>query len=190
MVAAALLAACASCGNDAADPPMALRTPEVAAADPPPRTDSTATATAAEAASVANGRSDDLDPEPKNLREMDVHEMDLAELDLAELGLIEENPLGGCAGCHVDVEDELKGSIHLAEEVGCVECHGPSDEHVRDENNEAKPDEVFARKDIDRLCGDCHGCSRPRTAKAAAATAADPKVCTDCHHAHNLTIVE
>ena len=95
------------------------------------------------------------------------------------LGTTRPNPFAGCTMCHVDVEDELKGSTHVAKRVGCVTCHGPSKGHVADENNEVKPDERFAKKDTDRLCGRCHKCSRPAPERPAAR-----KVCTGCHGAH------
>ena len=97
------------------------------------------------------------------------------------------NPLGGCDMCHVDVEDELTGNAHHAEGVGCVECHGPSEGHVADENNEVLPDRVFARKDVDSFCEKCHECSRP-TAAEPATTPEDRKVCTECHGAHDLVL--
>lgn len=89
------------------------------------------------------------------------------------------NPFAGCTMCHVDVEDELEGGTHVAKRVGCVACHGPSKGHVADENNEVKPDELFPKKDTDRLCGRCHKCSQP-----AAERPAQRKVCTECHGAH------
>ena len=167
VVAVALLAACSSCQKDAGDLRAASQTPNVTAAGPVPPADPV---------TVADGPPDDVNP----------GETGPSEMDLGDEESVEANPLGGCAACHVDVEDEMKGTIHLAEEIGCIECHGPSDGHVRDENNEVKPDEVFARKDVDRLCGECHQCSRPRGGEPAAEPPADRKVCTDCHQPHSL----
>ena len=167
--AAALLVAGASCRNDVSDP--------ATAADP---------ATTADPVRIADSRPDHVAPSnhvaPGN--DMDLRDVDLADIDLADMESIDANPLGGCTSCHVDIEDELRVSVHLIEEVGCVECHGPSDGHVRDENNEVPPDEVFARKDVDRLCGECHKCSRPK----AEPPPPDRKVCTDCHHPHTLAL--
>ena len=101
-------------------------------------------------------------------------------------GAADENPLAGCTMCHIDVEDEFVGGVHFAEKVGCKKCHGPSEGHVADENNEVKPDELFARKDVDRLCGKCHECPRPKEPKPAPA---EPrKVCTECHGAHEFPV--
>lgn len=125
-----------------------------------------------------------------------------AEQDVAEEGPVDEeptgkclveeistdkNPLAGCQQCHVDIEDEYAVSLHFKQKASCKDCHGPSEGHLADENNEVKPDEVFARKDVDRLCGECHECSRP--------TATEPpeqrsKVCIDCHGPHDLAPVK
>jgi len=96
------------------------------------------------------------------------------------------NPLAGCTLCHVDIEDEYVGSTHYNEGVACTKCHGPSEGHLADENNEIKPDELFAREDVDRLCGVCHDCPRPEPDKPPA----EPKVCTDCHGPHDVALLE
>jgi len=95
------------------------------------------------------------------------------------------NPFGGCDTCHVDIEDEFAGTAHHAEGVGCVECHGPSDGHIADENNDVLPDRLHTRNDIDPFCTKCHECSRP-PATEAQSSEAKPKVCIDCHGAHDL----
>ena len=95
------------------------------------------------------------------------------------------NPLAGCTLCHVDIEDEYIGSTHYEEAVACTKCHGPSEGHVADENNEIKPDELFAREDADRLCGACHDCPRPKPDKPSP----EPKVCTDCHGPHDIAFL-
>ena len=104
----------------------------------------------------------------------------------SKAGAADENPLAGCTMCHIDVEDEFVGGLHYNEKVGCKKCHGPSEGHVADENNEVKPDELFARKHVDRLCGTCHECPRPKEPKPAPA---EPrKVCTECHAAHEFPV--
>ena len=97
-----------------------------------------------------------------------------------------KNPLAGCQQCHVDIEDEYSPSLHFKEKVACTECHGPSNGHLADENNEVKPDELFARKDVDRLCGRCHECERPAEVKRIPKSSPEHKVCTDCHGHHDL----
>jgi len=94
------------------------------------------------------------------------------------------NPLAGCQMCHVDVEDEFIGSVHYKEKVGCVKCHGKSDGHIADENNEVLPDRLFTRQNVDALCESCHECIRTEEAEPAA----ERKICTDCHGAHDLVL--
>lgn len=94
---------------------------------------------------------------------------------------------GGCDMCHVDVEDELVESVHYTEGIGCVKCHGPSEGHSADENNDVKADQIYANEEIDTFCGSCHECSRPKVAASAATPAAERKLCTGCHDAHSLS---
>lgn len=99
-------------------------------------------------------------------------------LDAVSISL-QANPLAGCTMCHVDVEDRLANSRHFVNKVGCQTCHGPSEGHLADENNEVKPDQLFTRENVDRLCKLCHECSRPHEALKA------PEVCVDCHGHHD-----
>ena len=98
---------------------------------------------------------------------------------------LQPNPLAGCSLCHVDVEDEYVGTEHFKESVGCKTCHGPSKGHLADENNEVKPDEMFARKNVDRLCAECHDCDRPEPTKTLKGKDKNAPVCIDCHGHHD-----
>jgi len=95
------------------------------------------------------------------------------------------NPLAGCVTCHADVETAYKAGGHNGEDVDCVTCHGASEGHVADENNEVKPDELYARKDVDRLCGHCHDCTREKGATPPPDPGTQRPVCIDCHGAHD-----
>jgi hypothetical protein len=103
---------------------------------------------------------------------------------LASLPTISKNPLAGCRQCHVDVEEQYVGGVHYKENVACTRCHGPSEGHIADENNEVKPDELFARDDVDRLCGECHECFREDDADPPG----ERKVCTECHGSHETVV--
>jgi hypothetical protein len=92
----------------------------------------------------------------------------------------------GCDLCHIDVADEMVGTRHLAKGIGCVRCHGPSRGHVQDENNQVRPDRVFARNDVDKFCGKCHRCKRPEAAKPRDRSKAADKTCTECHGSHRV----
>ncbi len=99
--------------------------------------------------------------------------------------MAEKNPLAGCQMCHVDIEDEYLGSMHYEQMVACVDCHGPSTGHLADENNEVKPDERFARADVDGICNVCHDCPRDVTPEEKAQPKARRPVCIDCHGPHD-----
>jgi len=102
---------------------------------------------------------------------------------------LQPNPLAGCSLCHVDVEDEYVGTMHFKESVGCKTCHGPSKSHLADENNEVKPDEAFARKNVDRLCSECHDCDRPDPIRTPKGKDKKSLVCIDCHGHHDQKLV-
>jgi hypothetical protein len=88
--------------------------------------------------------------------------------------------------CHIDVADETVGTRHHAKGIGCVKCHGPSIDHVRDENNEVKPDRVITQKDVDKFCARCHECSRPQSARPPTAKKQGAIICTTCHGTHKV----
>jgi hypothetical protein len=159
--------------------------------------------TGADPAAVASARREMQDPpatdepacradEPPDSGGIDLDDLDLSQLDFSDLSLDdlepeETNPLAGCTICHVDVGDEFAESKHHREEITCTDCHGPSEGHAADENNRVKPDEVFLHADVDRLCGDCHDCSRPGPTKPSDPAPEGWKVCTECHGSHELT---
>jgi len=97
--------------------------------------------------------------------------------------------LGGCVICHVDIADALARTKHERASIGCVTCHGLSKGHVKDENNEVKPDRVFPRHEIDPWCDGCHftTCSHAEADKPLP-KGARRRTCVDCHGAHNARI--
>jgi len=132
-------------------------------------------------------RADDApDSDRMDLDDVDLSQLDFSDLSLDDLDPEDANPLAGCTICHVDVGDEFAGSRHHREEITCTDCHGPSEGHAADENNAVKPDEVFFREDVDRLCGECHDCSRPGPTKPPDPVPDGWKVCTECHGSHEL----
>jgi len=172
-----LIGVCTSCQKDTANPPTARSCKPTVAASPNPTVAVPSTPVDEDARAEPPADEDDADP----LAGMDPEL--LAQLAEAEAAAAAEEQAGACGTCHVDVADDFQGSLHQSEEVGCMECHGPSEGHVEDENNEVKPDEVFARADVDRLCGECHKCPDP-AAKRKPGPGAKHKVCTDCHGPH------
>ena len=115
---------------------------------------------------------------------------DLVTIEHRSAKLSEEpNPLAGCLQCHVDIEKSHLDSKHYkVAKMDCVDCHGRSEPHVANENNDTKPDEIFARKEVNQLCGECHECSRDIPAGVTSIPREQRRVCTDCHSAHNFLI--
>ena len=96
----------------------------------------------------------------------------------------DDNPLAGCTMCHVDIEDAYVESKHYAKKVSCIKCHGKSEGHLADENNEVKPDRMFTRKNTDAFCEECHECDR----EPLEPPPSKHKICTECHGAHDLKL--
>jgi hypothetical protein len=99
-----------------------------------------------------------------------------------------------CFVCHINYEAEKLAASHARQSVGCANCHGPSDAHIADESwgsggNGTAPDIMYPRDKINPGCMTCH----PRDKLSApqhelAFAKSDPKVCTDCHGDHRLSL--
>ncbi len=113
----------------------------------------------------------------------------LAEAEAAAEG---EELAGPCITCHVDQVDEYVGGLHQKEKVTCADCHGSSEPHVEDENNDVKPDVLFFRANTDRRCGECHedDCTRPPEYKPPIVMKSQPTICTDCHGRHDVKLIK
>ena len=85
---------------------------------------------------------------------------------------------GVCARCHVVSTLEWRMSGHLKAGTDCVACHGPSLGHIKNEQNEVKPDRVPRQAESTKLCASCHNAGCPKTREAAD--------CETCHHFHGL----
>ena len=101
---------------------------------------------------------------------------------------------GACYVCHANYETESLVVTHGKEEIGCVDCHGPSAEHRNDEDNITPPDILYPQDQVDKMCSQCH-----ETHDAPARNVVgrwqqrcpektDPEelICTDCHYEHRL----
>ena len=116
-----------------------------------------------------------------------------------------------CYVCHPDLKMEEISTVHLDAGITCDECHGPSVEHLEDEMLMTKPDFLFGRSEVDKMCSNptCHkpggdryiygfqdhidttavkafynkwlGRIRPNGRAITAKS-----VCTDCHGTHNI----
>jgi hypothetical protein len=116
-----------------------------------------------------------------------------------------------CYVCHPSLKTEDITTIHLDMGITCDECHGPSIEHMHDEMLMTKPDLLFGRAEVEKMCsnpichkpdGDRHIYSRQDHKNQAAVREFHEKwlhrirpngrfitnkaVCTDCHGTHNI----
>jgi len=125
----------------------------------------------------------------------------------------DEKPNGNtkCYVCHPILKTEEITTAHLDIGITCDECHGPSVEHMHDEMLMTKPDLLFGRAEVDRMCSNptCHRPGGDRLVYThqdhkdqAAVKEFHEKwlhrvrpngrfitvksVCTDCHGTHNI----
>ena len=99
-----------------------------------------------------------------------------------------------CYVCHGNYQEESLVVIHAKGEVGCVKCHGRSDDHCNDEDNVTPPEKMYAPGDVDKMCSECHETHNAPAYKVVerwqqrCPAKAKPKdiVCTDCHFRHRL----
>lgn len=99
-----------------------------------------------------------------------------------------------CFVCHVNYAQEKIALTHARQDMGCVHCHGESDEHIADESwasggNGTAPDKIFTKDQINPFCMKCHpGRNLPEKAHKILFTNPPPdKYCTDCHGDHLLS---
>ena len=124
-----------------------------------------------------------------------------------------EKPNGNtkCYVCHASLKTEDITTSHLDMDITCDECHGPSVEHMHDEMLMTKPDLLFGRAEVERMCSNptCHKPGGDRLVYGQAdhkdheaVKAFHEKwlhrvrpngrfitmesVCTDCHGTHNI----
>lgn len=116
-----------------------------------------------------------------------------------------------CYVCHPGMKTEELTAVHLQMGITCNVCHGACVNHMHDEMLMTKPDLLFGRSEVDKMCSNptCHkpgegreiygrkdhkdlaaveefyrrwlGRARPNGRAVTAES-----VCTDCHGTHNL----
>ncbi|MHC4745159.1 MAG: multiheme c-type cytochrome [Planctomycetota bacterium] len=98
-----------------------------------------------------------------------------------------------CFVCHINYAQEKIALVHARKDMGCVHCHGVSDEHIADESwasggNGTAPDKIFTKDQINPFCMGCHpGRDLPKKEHRILFTNPPPdKYCTDCHGDHLL----
>jgi len=98
-----------------------------------------------------------------------------------------------CFVCHINYMAEEIAVTHARANIGCADCHGPSDAHIADESwasggNGTPPDTMFPKDKINTSCMACHPRDKIDTPQHEALFADPPenKACTDCHGDHRL----
>lgn len=110
-----------------------------------------------------------------------------AELDSSPTP-VADNSL--CFACHVNLKKETLTTVHTQANIGCIQCHGASEAHRRDEDTITPPDVMFPKDKIKSFCMGCHTeDSMSVQAHQNVATELNPlsRACTDCHGEHRLT---
>jgi len=97
-----------------------------------------------------------------------------------------------CYVCHVNFKKEPLAEQHRKAGVGCMDCHGFSDDHSADEDGVTPPNVMYPPDRINPSCMKCH---QPGGSKAVRAGTIDPRrdavphgICTTCHGAHRLVV--
>ncbi|NLE61660.1 MAG: DUF1080 domain-containing protein [Planctomycetes bacterium] len=103
-----------------------------------------------------------------------------------------------CLVCHELLAEEEISHKHELEDLLCIDCHGPSRQHMEDEMLMTKADVLFGRTEVDPFCYGCHPAHR-EPAKVEAfreewrgrdrpngRAITSSSICTDCHGTHNL----
>jgi hypothetical protein len=99
-----------------------------------------------------------------------------------------------CFVCHGNYQDDSLVRVHAVENIGCMQCHGPSVAHRNDEDHRTPPDIMFAPANIEAACAKCHANHDAPAKKVIARwqekcpvrTNPAELVCTDCHGEHRL----
>ena len=94
-----------------------------------------------------------------------------------------------CHVCHMNYAEEELAVLHARANIGCEQCHGPSDAHCGDEDNVTPPDIMYPLEKINPSCMACHpkeSIDIQEHEPFFDGTAPDKKYCTDCHGNHRL----
>jgi hypothetical protein len=125
-----------------------------------------------------------------------------------------EKPGGNskCYVCHPAMKTEELTTVHLEMDVTCDQCHGESTEHMHDEMLMTKPDLLFGRSQVRKMCSNptCHKPAGERQVyghqdhkdpdavdafleqwtgriRPNGRNITHDSICTDCHGTHNIS---
>ena len=97
-----------------------------------------------------------------------------------------------CLDCHVNFRQEEFTVAHSKAGVGCVKCHGATDDHASDEEHLTAPDIIYSKARVNNSCmtSECHSQSDMKKEIGHrvffAGTDPEHRYCTDCHGQHML----
>ena len=97
-----------------------------------------------------------------------------------------------CYVCHINFKEEEFANVHKNANVGCIDCHGDSDQHSADEAHIIPPDIMFKKEDINNSCfkDGCHVKEKidalPSHSPFVSGKDKTNKYCTDCHGNHSI----
>jgi hypothetical protein len=137
----------------------------------------------------------------------------LAAVCLAEDSGGEESADNGkCYVCHPTMKTEVLTTTHLEMGITCDTCHGASTEHMHDEMLMTKPDLLFGRSQVRKMCSNptCHKPGSERRVygrqdhmdleaveaffekwtgrmRPNGRNITPDSICTDCHGTHNIS---
>ncbi len=112
----------------------------------------------------------------------------------AEEAVLKSN--SACMVCHIDFDDEELTVQHRKADVMCAACHGACLQHMNDEMAATRPDLLFGRAEVDKMCLQCHGEHKNQKAvddffkewegrrRPNGQLITKGAVCTDCHGRH------
>jgi hypothetical protein len=95
-----------------------------------------------------------------------------------------------CLTCHMNYKNEELTVNHAKMGMGCVDCHGQSNEHAGDKDALTPPEIMFSKEKINSYCLDCHPKEilSPEHEKFLFVQDDTKKNCTDCHHGQDHRI--
>ena len=95
-----------------------------------------------------------------------------------------------CYVCHLNFKADTLAERHKVAGVGCMYCHGNSDDHSADEDGLTPPEVMFRPDKINPACMTCHNGHRRkyRSAPAVVLKSAPATPCTGCHGDHRLAV--
>jgi hypothetical protein len=95
-----------------------------------------------------------------------------------------------CYVCHVNFKNETMSKCHQKSAVGCMTCHGFSDNHSSDEDGLTPPQIMFPKQKVNASCIRCHNgyMTLDAPAQEALLKGSSQKYCTDCHGEHRQAV--